>query len=45
MVHLFASLLCTKLFATHLEAYAADLSTFDESLPEKAPPPCADHPP
>ena len=35
----------TKDLATHLAAYAADLSTFVKSLPENAPPPCAPQPP
>ena len=30
----------TKTFREHFAAYAADLSTFEGSLPEKAPPPC-----
>jgi len=37
--------LATRFLAIHLAAYAADLSTFDESFPEKAPPPCPPHPP
>ena len=32
-------------FAKYLAAYAADLSTFVGSLPEKAPPPCGAAPP
>ena len=32
-------------FATHLAAYAADLSTLVGSFPEKAPPPCLALPP
>lgn len=35
----------TRDLATHLAAYAADLSTFVKSLPENAPPPCAPQPP
>jgi len=35
----------TKDLATHLAAYAADLSTFVKSFPENAPPPCAPQPP
>ena len=34
-----------KFLATYLAAYAADLSTLDGSLPEKAPPPCLPTPP
>ena len=32
-------------FARYLDAYAADLSTFVGSFPEKAPPPCGAAPP
>mmetsp|Transcript_1786 Transcript_1786/g.4126 ORF Transcript_1786/g.4126 Transcript_1786/m.4126 type:complete len:223 (+) Transcript_1786:217-885(+) len=35
----------TNDLATHRAAYAADRSTFVVSLPLKAPPPCAPHPP
>ena len=35
----------TIFFARYLAAYAADLSTFVGSLPEKAPPPCGAAPP
>jgi len=38
-------LAATKDFAIHLAAYTPLLSTFDGSLPEKAPPPWAPHPP
>merc|ERR1712056_49330 len=37
--------LLTTDFAICLQMYAADLSTFVGSLPEKAPPPCAPQPP
>ena len=43
--HLSARLAATIFFATYLAAYAADQSTLDGSLPEKAPPPCLDIPP
>ena len=42
---LFTIFAATSDFATHLAAYAAERSTLDGSLPEKAPPPCAPHPP
>ena len=35
----------TSDLATQRAAYAADLSTFEKSLPEKAPPPWAPQPP
>ena len=35
----------TTFFATYLEAYAADLSTFVGSFPENAPPPWGAAPP
>ena len=35
----------TIFLARYLAAYAADLSTFDGSLPENAPPPCGAAPP
>ena len=35
----------TSDFATQRAAYAADRSTFEKSLPENAPPPCAPQPP
>ncbi len=43
--HLSASPAATIFFATYLAAYAADLSTFVGSFPEKAPPPCLEYPP
>jgi len=42
LLHNFA---CTKDFATHLAAYAADLSTLLGSFPLNAPPPWAPQPP
>ena len=35
----------TMFLAMYLAAYAAERSTLDGSLPEKAPPPCAPLPP
>ena len=43
--HLSAKPAATIFFATYLPAYAADLSTLEGSLPEKAPPPCLAIPP
>ena len=43
--HLLAKPAATTCFAAHQAAYAADLSTFDGSFPENAPPPCLPIPP
>ena len=43
--HLSHSSAATRCFATHRAAYAALLSTFVQSLPENAPPPCLAYPP
>ena len=45
MRHLSAIFEATIFFARYLDAYAADLSTFVGSFPEKAPPPCGAAPP
>ena len=43
--HFFASRAATIFFAIYRAIYAAERSTFVQSFPEKAPPPCLAYPP